>query len=147
VSQVGGDGRLTEVSRSIGKQTGSANGQSTVDTYSVNVPGSSPDGRMHLVQRATTTNREGLSGSHATQQQVQQVNPGDPSAGLQVTIQTTDTQSAGASGTQTSRTVQVRGDNGRLNTVSVDMGTSDKTPPVQVQVAPAAKPAPSAKPK
>ena len=149
VSRVGGDGRLTEVSRTVGQETGngSGNGQSTVDTYSVDVPGSSPDGRMHLVQRVTVTNREGLSGNHATQQQVQQVNPGDPGAGLQVTIQTTDTQSVAASGTQTSRTIRVRGDNGRLDTVSVDMAKSDKTPPVQVQVAPTAKPAPSTKPK
>jgi hypothetical protein len=122
VSRTGGDGRLTEVSRTIGKESGngSGNGQSTVETYSVDVPGSSSDGRMHLMQRVTTTNREGLSGSHATQQQVQQINPGDPGAGLQVTVQSTDTQTVGASGTHNARTIQMRGGDGSLNTVSVD---------------------------
>jgi hypothetical protein len=149
VSRTGGDGRLTEVSRTIGKESGngSGNGQSTVETYSVDVPGSSSDGRMHLMQRVTTTNREGLSGSHATQQQVQQINPGDPGAGLQVTVQSTDTQTVGASGTHNARTIQMRGGDGSLNTVSVDMSQSDRSPPVQVQVSPPAKPAPATKPK
>jgi len=95
---------------------------------------------MRLVQRVTTAARNSGSGSRTTQQQVQQVNPGDPNAGLQVTIQSTDAQIPSASGMEQTRTVQVRGGSGSLNIVSVDMTKSDKSPAVQVQVAPTPKP-------
>jgi hypothetical protein len=136
----GPDGRLAEVSRTVGQESQDASGESrgTVESYSTDVPGSSSDGRLHLVQRATTNTRNAASGGRTTQQQVEQINPGEPSAGLQVTIQSTDAQNTGASGTQQTRTLQVRGSSGALNIVSVDMTKSDKTP-VQVQVAPATK--------
>jgi len=136
----GPDGRLAEVSRTVGQESQDASGESrgTVESYSTDVPGSSSDGRLHLVQRATTNTRNAASGGRSTQQQVEQINPGEPSAGLQVTIQSTDAQNTGASGTQQTRTLQVRGSSGALNIVSVDMTKSDKTP-VQVQVAPATK--------
>jgi hypothetical protein len=142
VSRVGPDGRLAEVSQTVGKDSPDASGQSrsTVETFSQDVPGSSPDGRMHLVQRVTTVRHDSGSGSHTSQQQIEQLNPGDPSAGLQVTIQSTEAQAPGAAGTRETRTIQVRGGNGGMNVVSVDMTKSDKTPPVQVGVAPAAKP-------
>jgi hypothetical protein len=142
VSRVGPDGRLAEVSRTVGKDSPDASGQgrSTVETFSQDVPGSSSDGKMHLVQRVTTVRRDSASGSHTSQQQVEQLNPGDPSAGLQVTIQSTDAQAPGSVGTRETQTIQVRGGNGGMNVVSVDMTKSDKTPSVQVEVAPAAKP-------
>ncbi len=135
------DGRLAEVSRTVGKESQDASGESnrTVETYSTDVPGSSSDGSLHLVQREATASRNTASGGRTTQQQVEQVNPGDPSAGLQVTIQSTDSQNSSASGTQQSRTLQLRGSSGAMNVVSVDMTKSDKTPAVQVQVVPAAK--------
>jgi hypothetical protein len=136
------DGHLTEVVRTVGRQSQGASGdsQSTIETYSTDVPGSSSDGRMRLVQRVTTNGRSGASGGRTTQQQVEQLNPGEPSAGLQVTVQSTDSQNSSASGTQQTRTLQVRGSSGAMNTVSVDMTKSDKAPPVQVEVAPPAKP-------
>jgi hypothetical protein len=141
VLRAGPDGQLAEVSRTVGKESQDSSGESrgTVETYSTAVPGSSSDGSLHLVQRETTNSPNGTSGGRTTQHQVEQVNPGDPSAGLQVTIQSTDAQNASASGTQQTRTLQVRGSSGAMNAVSVDMTKSDKTPPVQVQVAPAAK--------
>lgn len=142
VLRSGPDGRLAEVSRTVGRDSQDASGESnsTVETYSTDVPGSSSDGRLHLVQRVTTAARNGAGGGRTTQQQVEQLNPGEPSAGLQVTIQSTDAQSTSATGTQQSRTLQVRGSSGALNVVSVDMTKSDKTPAVEVQVAPSAKP-------
>jgi hypothetical protein len=71
---------------------------------------------------------------------VEQINPGEPGAGLQVTIQSTDAQNSSAAGTQQTRTLQTRGSSGALSVVSVDMTKSDKTPAVQVQVAPSPKP-------
>jgi len=141
VLRAGPDGRLGEVSRTVGKESQDASGESrgSVETYSTDVPGSSSDGSLHLVQRETTSSRNGTSGGRTTQHQVEQVNPGDPSAGLQVTIQSTDSQNSSASGTQQNRTLEVRGSSGAMNTVSVDMTKSDKTPPVEVQVAPPAK--------
>jgi hypothetical protein len=142
VLRAGPDGQLAEVSRTVGKESQDASGESrgTVETYSTDVPGSSSDGSLHLVQRVTTNARNATSGGRTTQQQVEQLNPGDPSAGLQVTIQSTDTQNSSASGTQQTRALQVRGSSGALNVVSVDMTKSDQAPAVQVQVAPAAKP-------
>jgi hypothetical protein len=136
-----GAGPLTEVSRTLSKESQDASGESqgTVETYSRDVPGSSSDGSMHLVQRMTTNARNNTSGGRTTQKQIEQVNPGDTHAGLQVTIQSTDSQSQGSAGMQQARTVEIRGSNGALNVVSVDMTKSDKAPAVQVQVAPAPK--------
>ena len=137
VSRAGQDGQLTEVSRTVGKesQTLSGDKRSSVETYSKDVPGASPDGSLHLVERTTGIQRESYNGRQTTRQQTEQINPGDPTSSLQVTVVSTDTKTQGANGTQDSRTLQVRGDNGGLNTVSVDMTKSDQTP-VQVQVAP-----------
>jgi len=140
VSRPGSDGQLVEVEHTVGKETETAPGEkrSTVENYSTQVPGGSPDGSLHLVERTVTTDRL-VNGRETTQQQVQQVNPGDPTAGLQVTVVSTDSKSAGSSGTKESRSVQVLGSNGSLDTVSVDMTKSDKKPAVQVQIAPAEK--------
>jgi hypothetical protein len=140
VSRPGSDGQLVEVEHTVGKETETAPGdkRTTVENYSAQVPGGSPDGSLHLVERTVTTDRL-VNGREITQQQVQQVNPGDPTAGLQVTVVSTDSKSAGASGTKESRSVQVLSSNGSLDTVSVDMTKSDKIPAVQVQIAPAGK--------
>jgi sirohydrochlorin ferrochelatase len=142
VLRSGPDGRLAEVSRTVGRDSQDASGESnsTVETYATDVPGSSSDGRLHLVQRVATAARNGASGGRTTRQQVEQINPGEPGAGLQVTIQSTDAQNSSATGTQQTRTLQTRGSSGALNVVSVDMTKSDKTPAVQVQVAPSTKP-------
>jgi hypothetical protein len=141
VSRPGSDGQLVEVQHTIGKEVQSAAGdkRSTVENYSATVPGESADGSLHLVERVTTTDRSGSNGRETTQRQVEQVNPGDPNAGLEVTVVSTDSKSQGASGTRETRTLQVRNADGSLDAVSVDMGKSDKTPPVQVQIAPADK--------
>lgn len=141
VLRAGPDGKLAEVSRTVGKQSQDASGEgrNTIETYSTEVPGSSADGSLHLVQRITTTGRAALSGGRTSTQQVEQVNPGDPSAGLQVTIQSTDAQNPSAVGTQETRTIQVRGGNGGLNVASVDMTKSDKSPAVHIEVVPTAK--------
>ena len=139
VSRPGADGQLVEIEHTVGKDVETMAGEkrSTVDKYSADVPGESPDGSLHLVERTLTTDRL-ANGHETTQQQVQQINPGDPTAGLQVTVVSTDSKSAGTSGTKESRSVQVLGPNDSLDTVWVDMTKSDKTP-VQVPIAPVEK--------
>jgi hypothetical protein len=138
VSRPGSDGQLAEVSRTIGKASQVAPGEerTTVDTYSTNVPGSTPDGGLHLVQRVTTARRD-TSGAQTTHRQVEQINPGDPSASLQITVVSTDATTPSSSGTRETRTIQGRDANGDFNVISVDMTQSDKAPAIKVQVAPA----------
>jgi hypothetical protein len=139
------EGKLGEVSRTVSKESESASGErdNTVETYSVDVPGSAPDGSLHLVERATTVQRTSSTGQQTTEQQVEQLNPGDPGSGLRVTTLTTDTVRPGPSGAQATRTIQARdanGSYGSLGVVSVDTTKSDNSHAIQVQIAPSEKP-------
>jgi len=142
VSRPDSQGKLGEVSRTVSKESESASGdkRNIVETYSVDVPGSSRDGSLHLVERATTVQRIGSTGQQITEQQVEQPNLGDPRSGLQVTTVTTDTVRPSPFGAQSTRTVQARDANGSLGIVSVDITKSDDIPTVQVQIAPPEKP-------
>jgi hypothetical protein len=68
VSRPDPDGKLGEVSRTVSKESVSTTGEkrNTVDTYSTDVPGSAPDGRLHLIERATTAERPNSTGAQAT---------------------------------------------------------------------------------
>ena len=145
VSQADSEGKLGLVSSTVTLQTQSAPGEArnTVDTYSVEVPGAVPDGSLHLVGRATTAQSTSSTGQQTTEQQVQQVNPGDPAAGLRVTTVTVDMVRPGASGAQATRTVQARDANGTYDSfgvISVDTKKSDNIHAIQVQIAPSDKP-------
>src|SRR6266481_5858338 len=135
VSRPDSEGKLGEVSRTVSKESESAPGvkRNTVETYSVDVPGSARDGSLHLVERATTAQRTSSNGQQTTEQQVEQSNPGDPGSGLRVTTLTTDTVRPGPSGAQATRTVQVRGANDSFGIVSVDTKKSDDIHAIQVQ--------------
>lgn len=62
------DGKLGEVSRTVTKESESAGGEkrNSVESYSVDAPGSASDGRLHLVERATTAQRGDPTGARAT---------------------------------------------------------------------------------
>lgn len=141
VSRPDSEGKLGEISRTVSKQSENASGEksNTVETYSLDVPGSTRDGSLHLVERATTSQRTSSTGQKTTEQQVEQPNPGDPTSGMQVITLTTDTVRPGPSGAQASRTVQARDANGSLGVVSVDTSKSDNVHAVQVQIAPSDK--------
>jgi hypothetical protein len=136
------EGNLGEVSRTVSQEDQSAPGEkrSTVETYSVSVPGSVGDGGLHLIERATTAERTGLSGQQVTEQQVEQANPGDPGSGLRVSVVTTDTVGSSPSGAQATRTVQARDANGSFDVISVDTTKSDNIHAILVQIAPSEKP-------
>jgi hypothetical protein len=131
------NGRFSEVSRTVGKETETAAGakSNTVETYSMDVPGVAGDGRLHLNQRATTV-QTGDSGNKITERPT----PGNPSDGLQVSAKTKYTVRYAASGTQQTKTIQTRDTNGTFSVVSVETEKSDHVPPGQVPKSPAHKP-------
>jgi hypothetical protein len=142
VSRPDADGKLGEISRTVRKESESAPGEkrNTVETYSVDVPGSAREGGLHLVERATTTQRTASTGQQTTEKQLEQPTPGDPSSGLQVTTLTTDTVRPGPAGAQATQTIQMRDANGDFGVVSVDTSKSDNIHAIQVQIAPSEKP-------
>jgi hypothetical protein len=142
VSHADSERKLGEVSRTVSKQSESASGdkRNTVETYSLDIPGSSQDGSLHLVERATTVQHTGSTGQQTTEQRVEQPNLGNPSSGLQVTTVTTDTVRPGPFGAQSTRTVQARDVNGGFGIVSVDIANSNNIQGIQVQIAPSEKP-------
>jgi hypothetical protein len=141
VSHPDSEGRLSEVSRTVGKETETAAGEksNTVETYSMTAPGLAPDGSLHLNQRVTTIQKKD-SGGKTTEQQVEQPNPGDPNAGLQVSTKTKYIVRYDASGTQQTKTIQAHDINGTFNVVSVEAQKSDQAPAAQVPIAPRDKP-------
>jgi hypothetical protein len=141
VSRPDSEGRLSEVSRTVGKETETAAGEksNTVETYSTEVPGLAPDGSLHLNRRVTTVQKKD-SGGETTEQQVEQPNSGDPNAGVQVVAKTKYIVKYGASGAQQTKTVEARDINGTFNVVSVETRKSDQVPAAQVQIAPSDKP-------
>jgi len=136
------EGKLSEISRTVSKESETASGENrkTVETYSVDVPGMPRDGKLHLVERATTNQRSSSTGEQITQQQVEQLNPGDPAAGLRLSISNTETVRSGDSGEQTTRTIQAGDANGTLGIVSVETTNSKKAPSRPVQQTPDATP-------
>ncbi|HET8924861.1 MAG TPA: hypothetical protein VFN26_17915 [Candidatus Acidoferrum sp.] len=135
------NGRLSEVSRTVDKETETAAGEKnkTIETYSENIPGLAPDGSLHLTWRVTTVQRKD-SGGKTTEQQVEQPKSGDPNAGLQVGIKTKYVVQYGASGTQQTKTTQERDINGTSNVVFVETRKSDQGPAAQAQATPSEKP-------
>ncbi len=136
------EGKIGEVSHTITNATESAPGEKRdmVQTYSIDIPGAVPDGRLHLVERDITAQQTSAAGQQVTQQQVEQANPGDPGSGLQVVTVTIDTVRPGASGAQATRTIQARDANGGLPVISVDTTKSDNLHAIQVQIAPSDAP-------
>ena len=123
-------GRLSESSRTVGEETETSTGEksNTIDSYSTVVPGLAGDDRLHLNQRVTTVQKKNSSGE-TTEQQVELPNAGNPSDSRQVRAKTKYTVRYGASGTQQTKTIQVREGNGNLDVVSVDTRKSDQAPP------------------
>ncbi len=141
VSRLDGEGKLGEVSRTVSRDSTSAGEKrSTVETYSADVPGAARDGNLHVVERATTVQSTSSNGRQDTRHQVERPDPGNPDAGLQVTVVTSESVRPGASGAQTTQTIQMRDANGSMAVVSVDTTKSDNNHAVQVQIAPAVKP-------
>ena len=133
VSRLDAEGKLRPVSCSVGAQSENTSGErrNTVETYSVDVPGRTPDGSLHLVERTTTTRWTNPPGEQITDTQVEQRDPGNPDVGLRVSVLINDTLQPGPSGEQATYTIQMRDANGNIGVVSVDTTQSDRGPSFQ----------------
>ena len=141
VSRPDSEGELSEFSHTVSKESETAPGETsnTVETYSTVVPGVAQDGSLHLKQRVTTV-RNKSSDRKTTEQQVEQPNPGNPTDGLQVRAKTKYTVQYAASGTQQTKTVQVRDTNGSFNAVSDETQKTERGPAAQPSTAPSSTP-------
>lgn len=127
VSRRDSDGRLSPFSRRIAKETDlDGRKETTVETYSLDLPGLARDGKLHLSERSTTIQK-----IDETEQEVEQFDPGDPNAGLKVMKKTTDIVVSGASGTQETKTIAARNTNGGFTVVSVAKSKSNQVAATQ----------------
>jgi hypothetical protein len=140
VSRPDADGKLEEESRTVSKESGGgAEKRETVESYSADVPGTPRDGSLHLVQRETTAQQGSGDGRQTTKQQVEQVDPGDPGAGVRVSVVATDAVRTGSSGAQATQTVEMRDANGSTGVIRVDTAKSDNVKAVRVEIGPVEK--------
>jgi hypothetical protein len=137
------NGKMAVAERTVTRQSEAGPGgqNQTTETYSTNVPGQAGNEGLELVRRESTVQRTGASGAHDTTRRVEQTNPGDPTAGLQVTQEAIDIVRPGSNGTAAEKSVVRSADsNGNLNTVWIDIGHTDNPAVVKVDTAPAKKP-------
>jgi hypothetical protein len=137
LSRSDANGVLSVAGRTVRKEGTDKSGdtRSTVEEYSDTIPGSSPDGKLHLNQRVTTVKKSGEKGSK-TEQQVENRNPGSPNDGLRVSTKTIDIVRAGQGGTSQTRTTQTLNGSGNLAVVEVDTVKTEPSPAVKVEIAP-----------
>lgn len=142
VSRLDAEGKLGEISRVVNKESESASGEKrdTVETYSVDVPGTTRDGSLHMVERKTSIDRSSSSGERSTEQQIEQINPGDPSAGLRLSVLVNGKIVPTPSGEQSTVTIRARDLNGSFGVVSVDTTKSDRVATIQIQQKPSEQP-------
>jgi hypothetical protein len=137
------DGKLTVVERTVSHQAEPSAGEKrdTTDTYSVNVPGVAGDSTLQLVQRQTAVTRKSATGQQTTTERTEQLNPGAPGDGLQVTKEAIDiVRPTGGNNSQQSRTILTRDSEGQLREVWVDFGDTDKPPAPPADSSTPAKP-------
>jgi hypothetical protein len=128
VSQPNSDGKLAVVRRDVTKQAALPGGETktTSETDSVDLPGTPRESSLHPVERISTTHVSEPDGGQTTRTTVQQPNPGSPTEGMQVTVQTIDTIQPGPGGiARETRTIEsFNGQN--PSAIWVDIGRSDK---------------------
>jgi hypothetical protein len=142
VSRPDAEGKLDQVSRVVSQETESTSGEkrSVVEAYSIDVPGTTRDSSLHLVERKTSTESSNSTGERATEQRIEQINPGDPGSGLRVSVLVDGKIVPEPSGEQSTVTIRARDSNGSFGIVSVDTTKADRIPTVQIQQTPAEKP-------
>ena len=136
------EGKLVQISRAVSHelQTASGDKRSSVETYSIDVPGTPQDGRLHLVERKTSISHSSSTREARTEQKVEQINPGDPNRGLRVSVLVDGTIVPVPQGEEASVTIRARDSNGNFGTVSVDTTHSDRIPTIQIQQTPSEQP-------
>jgi hypothetical protein len=139
VSRPDAEGKLGQISRMVSQESEGTSGEkrAVVETYSIDVPGTTRDGSLHLVERKTSTQSSSSTGKRATEQEIEQINPGDPGAGLRVSVFVDGKIIAEPSGEQSTVTIRARDVNGKFGVVSVDTTKADRIPTLQLQQTPA----------
>jgi hypothetical protein len=132
VSRPDAEGKLGQISRVVSQETESEK-RSVVETYSIDVPGTARDGSLHLVERKTSTEGSSSTGERATEQKVEQINPGDPGSGLRASVLVDGKIIPEPSGEQSTVIIRARDSNGNFGIVSVDTTKADRIPTVQIQ--------------
>ena len=142
VSRPDAEGKLGQISRVVSQETESTSGEkrSVVETYSIDVPGTTRDSSLYLVERKTNTESLSSTGERSTDQKVEQINPGDPGSGLRLSVLVDGKIVPEPSGKQSTVTIRARDSNGSFGIVSVDTTKADRIPIVQIQQTPAQKP-------
>jgi hypothetical protein len=142
ISQPDADGKLSQISRTVSQESESTSEEKykRLEAYSIDVPGTTRDGRLHLVQRKISHERSISISERATEEKVEQINPGDPNAGLRVSVVADGAMVSGPSGEQCTLTIRVRDPNGSFGIVSVDTTKSDRIPTIQIQQTPSEQP-------
>jgi hypothetical protein len=135
------EGKLGQISRVVSQKFESSSGEkrSVTETYSIDVPGTTQDGGVHLVERKTSTEISSSTGERATEQKVEETNPGDPGSGLRVSVLIDGRMVPGPSREQSTVTIRARDSNGSFGVVSVDTTKADRIPTIQVHQTPAEK--------
>jgi hypothetical protein len=134
------DGNVSPVSQVISHDT-QINGQAatTTETYSIDVPGSPRDGKLHLIEHGATVEKS-APGRTTTEQQIEQPDPGDPQAGLGISTKKINVIISNAQGTVETHTISTRNsDEAHFTVVSVETKKTDQIPAIQVQIAPSFK--------
>lgn len=136
------DGKLGQISRVVSQESESTSGEkrSVAETYSIDVPGATQDGGLHLVEHKTSTESSSSTGERVTEQRVEQTNPGDPGSGLRLSLLVDGRMVPAPAGEQSTVTIRARDSNGGFGIVSVDTTKADQIPTVQIQQTPAEKP-------
>ena len=142
VSRLDSEGKLGEVSHVVSQESESSSGDKriAVETYSIDVPGATRDGSLHLIERKIRTESSSSTGERTIEQKVEQTNPGDPGSGLRVSVLVDGRTVPGPSGEQSTVTIRARDPNGKFGIVAVDTTKADRIPTIQVQQTPAEKP-------
>lgn len=140
VSRPDVEGRLSESSRTVSKETETASGdkKKTVETYSDYVTGYRYNSE-HLNQRVTTTQKKDSNGE-IIEQQVEEPNGGNPGDSPKVTAKTTYVVKYGYAGAQQTKTVQARDGGDNFYVVSVESQKSEGAAPAQKPPTPVEKP-------
>ena len=127
------EGKLGEVSRSVSKKAEVSSGEKreTRETYSIDVVGLTRDRSLHLVERATTTERSDTTGEQVTVRQVETTNPGDPHAEVRLSEVISETVRPSASGVQATLAIHKRDVNGNFGVVEVDTKKFQMAPSIQ----------------
>lgn len=132
------EGKLIQISRVLSHESESASGEkrNSVESYSIDVLGTTRDGSLHLIERKTSISRSSSTGEQSTEQQVEQINPGDPGAGLRVSVLVNGKMVPASSGEQSSVTIRARDSNDSFDVVSVDTSKSDRATKIQIHPVP-----------